>query len=212
MLNKEIEQKPAFVEATAGKENVCNIPNFLTFSRIIGTFLVAFFIFADFHIFYIIAIFIIAMFTDVLDGFAARKLKSESKFGAKFDMVADRFFMIGFFLLIVMKLSSTGLLDKIHFFQFFFIIFRDVATSTIGLILMSIKEQAFPKVRFIGKITTFMQTVSFPLILLSVFYLVFGSPFYFAVVTGVLGLVSSCYYIFDVRNMMIEKKNNVPLP
>ncbi len=90
------EVKPAFVppkaELRRGKENIWNLPNFLTFSRIISTFLIAFFIFADFHIFYIIAIFIIAMFTDVLDGFAARKLKLESKFGAKFDMAADRFF------------------------------------------------------------------------------------------------------------------------
>lgn len=189
------------------KENIWNIPNLLTFSRMISTFLVAFFIFADFHIFYIIAVFVIAMFTDVLDGFAARKLKSVSKFGAKFDMVADRFFMISFFVFIVIKFSSTGILTKIHLFQFFFIVFRDIITSTIGLILMSIKEEAFPKVRFIGKITTFMQTVSFSLILLSIFYSVFSFSLYFAVVTGVLGLISSGYYIFDVRNMMIKKKN-----
>ncbi len=189
------------------KENIWNIPNLLTFSRMISTFLAAFFIFAGFHVFYIVAVFVIAMFTDVLDGFAARKLKSESKFGAKFDMVADRFFMISFFLFITIKLSSTGLLDKIHFFQFFFVVFRDIITSTIGLTLMSIKEEAFPKVRFIGKITTFMQTVSFPLILLSVFYPVFGFSLYFAVVTGILGLISSGYYIFDARNMMIIKNS-----
>jgi len=187
------------------KENIWNIPNFLTFSRIISTFLAAFFIFADFHIFYVIAVFIIAMFTDVLDGFAARRLKSESKFGAKFDMVADRFFMIGFFFLIVIRLSSDGLLDKIHLFQIFFIISRDIITSTIGLTLISIKEKAFPKVKFIGKITTFMQTVSFPLILLSVFYPVFSFSIYFAVIAGILGLISTGHYIFDVRNMMIEK-------
>lgn len=207
MIQQE-EQKPAQIlqdKIEAGRENIWNLPNFLTFFRMISAFFIAFFIFADFHIFYIITIFIIAMFTDVLDGFAARKLKLESEFGAKFDMVADRFFMLGFFLFIVIKFSSAEILTKIHFFQIFFIMFRDIITSAVGLILISIKEKVFPKVRFIGKITTFMQSVSFPLILLSVFYPVFGFSLYFAVVTGVLGLISSGYYIFDVRNMMIEK-------
>jgi len=190
------------------KENIWTIPTALNFSRVMFTFLAAYFIFADFHIFYIIATFLLAMFTDLLDGFMARKLNLQSELGGKFDMAADRFFMLGFFLVIVIKFSSMDFLTKSHLFQIFFIVLRDIITVSIGLFLISMREKAFPKVKFIGKLTTFMQTLTFPLILLSIFYPFFSFSIFFAIATGTIGLISSGHYIYDVKKMMEDKKGS----
>ena len=125
---------------------IWNLPTALNFSRVALVFLAAYFIFADFHIFYIIATFIIAMSTDFLDGFTARRLNIQSELGGKLDMIADRIFMIGFFLAIVIKFSLSEPLGNIYLFQIFFIMLRDIITVTIGLTLIAMGKKAFPKV------------------------------------------------------------------
>lgn len=71
---------------------IMNIPNFLTFSRIAAAPFAVGFLFIDVPNHYLIAllIFVIAAFTDVLDGWIARKFKMESKLGRFFDPLADK--------------------------------------------------------------------------------------------------------------------------
>ncbi len=64
------------------------LPNFLTAIRFISIPILWFLaVYQQKTIFTII--FIIAASTDIFDGFAARKLKAQSKFGAKFDTISD---------------------------------------------------------------------------------------------------------------------------
>lgn len=66
-----------------------NIPNFITSIRIIGTICLLFFdtLSKPFYIIYTIS-----GISDVLDGWAARKLKVSSEFGARLDSIADLVF------------------------------------------------------------------------------------------------------------------------
>ncbi len=72
---------------------MCNLPNFLTFARIL---LIPIIIFAIHFQFYVIAlsIAIFAVLTDYLDGWLARKLAKTSTLGSLLDPVADKFFEI----------------------------------------------------------------------------------------------------------------------
>lgn len=80
-----------------------NIPNLLSFSRIIFSILLIPFI----HIQSIfIIIYITIGITDVLDGFIARKFKCTSDLGAKLDSMADFTFYI-IYLFVFYKLFST---------------------------------------------------------------------------------------------------------
>lgn len=187
------------------KENILNVPNALTFSRIIITFLIVFFIFADFSIFWIVITFVIGMLTDFFDGLIARRFNMKTEFGRQFDMVADRFLMIIVALSAIIKLSISSELSHSQLFQIFLLLTREIIASPIVLAAVVFgKGLPTPQVRFIGKLTTALQAITFPIILLGIYYDFFKISIYFAVLTALVGLVSAFYYINDVRGLMYK--------
>ena len=87
MVRKEIKKK---VE----NEKIITVPTFLNISRIILTFVVIYMIITDTKIVNIVIVFSIAALTDWFDGFIARKYGLVNEFGAKADMLADRFLLL----------------------------------------------------------------------------------------------------------------------
>ena len=183
------------------KEKIWNAANIFTFSRIIIAFLIIYFIFADFHIIYIALAFIIGMLTDFFDGQIARIFNLETEFGRQFDMIADRILMLGVAFSFIIKFGIMEILTKIQLLQIFLILSREIIIFPFFILMTIIFRKGIPKVRFIGRITTCMQGITFPLIILSIFYRVFEFSLYFAIVTSVVGLVSGFYYIYDVKNL-----------
>lgn len=95
---------------------------------------------------------ILAMLTDGIDGYLARKYKSVSKFGAFLDPAMDKFFV--YFALGIFIFES-----KIRVWQAVMMISRDIALCVFGLFLAFTKRWAayeFQAVRW-GKITTALQ-------------------------------------------------------
>ncbi|MFH1656514.1 MAG: CDP-alcohol phosphatidyltransferase family protein [Candidatus Nealsonbacteria bacterium] len=187
------------------KENIWNVPNLLTFLRVISAIIVTYLIFADFSIIYVVIVFVIGMSTDFFDGFVARKFNLQTEFGRKFDIIADRMLIVGAGLAFIIKFSILGILTDIHYFQFIVILIREILTIPVALIAMALGG-GIPKVRNIGKATTFAQSIAFPAVLLGVFYSFFSFSLYLAVITGILGLIASIYYINDMKNLVIKKK------
>lgn len=70
------------------KEKIYNFPNALTLLRMILVGVMWLFFFQHQNVI-IGVVLAISLFTDFLDGFLARKLRQETKFGAKFDSLAD---------------------------------------------------------------------------------------------------------------------------
>ncbi len=186
------------------KENIFNIPNFITFSRIIITFVVIYFIFADFNIFYIITAFAAGMITDALDGQIARRLNLTTEFGKKFDMTADRILLISAVTAVLVKFGLAEAATRLQVSQIFLIISREILVFPF-LVMVFIfygKKIPIPKVRLTGKAVTVMQAFAFPLILLDIFYTTYGISLYFAISTAVLGAVSAFYYIKDTKQII----------
>ncbi|ORY16113.1 CDP-alcohol phosphatidyltransferase-domain-containing protein [Clohesyomyces aquaticus] len=73
-------------------ENIYNIPNFLTFSRLLATPVIGYFIVYDQHL-YAFSLFFYAAFTDVLDGWLARKYNLQTVVGSVVDPMADKALM-----------------------------------------------------------------------------------------------------------------------
>jgi len=73
-----------------------NIANALTVARIILSPFIILFLLLDFpnHEFYALGIFLIAAFTDIIDGPIARKRGEDSRFGASWDPLADKLLII----------------------------------------------------------------------------------------------------------------------
>ncbi|HOK00369.1 MAG TPA: CDP-alcohol phosphatidyltransferase family protein [Candidatus Pacearchaeota archaeon] len=181
------------------KENIFNIPNALTLIRILITFPLIYLIFTDASILYIALIFIIGMLTDFFDGFIARNFNLKTEFGRKFDMFADRVLMIGTAVSFLIKLFISKKLIKEQIFQIILILSREIILFPIILIVFILKRKIiFPQVRIIGKATTLFQSISFPLVLLNNYYSFLSFSVYFAIFTGILGLISSFYYTKDI--------------
>lgn len=74
------------------KQDVYTIPNILTFTRILTTPLIGYFIVSG-HPFYASSVFVYSCITDFLDGFIARRYQLKSVLGSILDPMADKFLM-----------------------------------------------------------------------------------------------------------------------
>ena len=99
--------------------------------------------------------FLIASFTDFLDGYFARYLEQESILGANLDLLADKIFV-----------SSLLIFISFHFDNLVFlmmtilIIAREISIGTIRQYLLETNNENKIKVNFLGKFKTFFQICS----------------------------------------------------
>ena len=102
-----------------------------------------------------ILFFLIASFTDFLDGYVARYLDQESILGANLDLLADKIFV-----------SSLLIFISFHFDNLIFlmmtilIIAREISMGTIRQYLLETNNENKIKVNFLGKFKTFFQICS----------------------------------------------------
>ena len=137
------------------------IPNILTIGRII---IVPFFVFA-FYLpgFYgdVIAfsLFIVASFTDVLDGLLARMFKEESKLGELLDPIADKIIVAAALILLVMN----GTIKNYEVVAAIIILTREILVS--GLREFLAGGQIRLPVSNLAKLKTFLQMFSIAILL-----------------------------------------------
>ncbi|KAF2128466.1 cardiolipin synthetase [Dothidotthia symphoricarpi CBS 119687] len=80
------------LKAKARHEQVWNVPNILTFSRLLATPAVGYLIIHDHHL-YAFSLFAYAAFSDLLDGWIARRWNLQTVVGSVVDPMADKFLM-----------------------------------------------------------------------------------------------------------------------
>ena len=193
------------MEEVKNREKILNIPNLITAFRVVLTFFIVFFIFAEVNVKLIISLFIFATLTDALDGFAARRLNLKTEFGRNFDVIADRILIISTVLAILIKFSQLELFETTHHIQITIVLLREMLTIPVAVAAV-IFRTGIPQVRIIGKLTTVMQAITFPLILLSVFYEFFYFSIYFSVATAIIGTFSASRYLRDICDLIREKR------
>jgi len=150
-----------------------HIPNILTISRIILTFVIVYFIFTRKHIFTIISVFIIAALTDFFDGILARKFSWQSEFGRQADMIADRFLWVGTALAFFASYGIFDNLDWQHGLQLLFIMSREIISAPFAIISF-FAGKPIPQARYIAKVTTLLQGFALPALILSTIYPIWG--------------------------------------
>ena len=137
------------------------IPNILTIGRIIivPIFVLTFFIpgfFGDLIPFFL---FVIASFTDYLDGLLARLFKEESKLGDLLDPIADKILVAAALILLVM--NST--IKDYEVIAAIIILTREILIS--GLREFLAKGSITMRVTSLSKLKTFIQMVSIAILL-----------------------------------------------
>src|SRR3989338_9136357 len=113
-------------------ENIWNLPNTLTFIRVIITFITIYFIFAQFPLLLIAILFTLGMITDFLDGQIAKRFNLITEFGRKADMIADRFLWIGTALAFLIAFGRQ--LIPLYGIQLLFTMSREIISMPFALI------------------------------------------------------------------------------
>ena len=130
------------------------IPNLISLSRIFLIFPIIFCIMIN-NIHLAILFFLIASFTDFLDGYVARYFNQESILGANLDLLADKIFV-----------SSLLIFISFHFDNLIFLMMtilitaREISIGTIRQYLLETNNENKIKVNFLGKFKTFFQICS----------------------------------------------------
>ncbi len=130
------------------------IPNLISLSRIFLIFPIIFCIMIN-NINLAFLFFLIASFTDFLDGYIARYLRQESVLGANLDLLADKIFVSS--LLIFISFHFDNL---VYLLMTILIIAREISIGTIRQYLLEINNENKIKVNFLGKFKTFFQICS----------------------------------------------------
>ena len=130
------------------------IPNLISLSRIFLIFPIIFCIMTN-KIHLALLFFLIASFTDFLDGYIARYLRQESVLGANLDLLADKIFVSS--LLIFISFHFDNL---IYLLMTILIIAREISIGTIRHYLLETNKENKAKVNFLGKFKTFFQIFS----------------------------------------------------
>ena len=137
------------------------IPNILTIGRIILVpfFVVAFYLPGFYGDLTAFALFVIASFTDFLDGMLARMLGEESKLGELLDPIADKIIVATALILLVMD----GTIRHYEVIAAIIILTREILIS--GLREFLAKGQIKLPVSNLAKLKTVLQMISIALLL-----------------------------------------------
>ena len=137
------------------------IPNILTIGRIIlvPVFVFAFFLPGVYGDLLPLFIFILASFTDFLDGLLARLFKEESKLGTMLDPIADKIIVATALVLLVMN----GTIRNYEVIAAIIILTREILISGLREFLANIKISV--PVSGLAKIKTFIQMLAIAILL-----------------------------------------------
>ena len=137
------------------------IPNILTIGRIIivPIFVLTFFIPGFFGDLIPLTLFVLASFTDYLDGLLARLFKEESKLGELLDPIADKILVSAALILLVMN----GTIENYEVIAAIIILTREILVSGLREFLAKVSV-AIP-VTSLTKLKTFLQMLSIAILL-----------------------------------------------
>ena len=130
-----------------------NVPNALTLLRLflIPVFILVFFSGADHSLMYSITIFLVAGFTDVLDGYIARKYNLITKWGIVLDPLADK-------LMLTTVLTCLVIGHYVPLWILVIVTVKELCMIAMGTVLY--KNNTVIPSNIYGKISTFLFYVS----------------------------------------------------
>ncbi len=187
-IGRKVGNEGKKIKSEVKNQFILNVPNTLTLLRLILGFVLGYLILFDYSMILIGVIFFIAAISDWFDGFFARKLKQTSELGARLDQVIDRVFMIPIVLVLVYKFYY---IDANLAYLLIICLSREIV-ATPGFIIRIIRNMDSYKVKYIGKVTTFIQSVAVGMIIFTI-----PGAGYVAIATGLIGIVAGLDYLRD---------------
>ena len=146
-----------------------NTPNLLTLFRMALIPVVVVLYFMPIAGVYVTAVFLLAGFTDWLDGYLARRLEQTSQFGEFLDPVADKLVVAAVLVLLVSDgdVLARVVSQKLFIVAVVVIIGREIAVSALREWVAQSGARAGVAVSTLGKVKTTVQIIAIALLLYS---------------------------------------------
>lgn len=173
-----------------------NLPNKLTIARVIA---VPFFIVVYLMGYYVAAfvIFIVASFTDMLDGKIARKYNLITNFGKIMDPLADKILVYAAFCLMVEDGTIPG-------WMLIVILSREFAVA--GMRTVAAAEGLVIAAGMSGKIKTVLQMIAVPLLLLTMAFIDFDAYKYLSIGANIFLWASLIMTVYSGIEYIVRNK------
>jgi CDP-diacylglycerol--glycerol-3-phosphate 3-phosphatidyltransferase len=178
-----------------------NLPTWLTLFRValLPVMVVAFYLPFPGHNITAAIVFVLAAFTDWLDGYLARRMNLTSAFGAFLDPVADKL-MVAVTLFLLVESHRGGWPGILMAITAAVIVGREISVSALREWMAEIGMRATVKVAFVGKLKTVMQMVALVVLIVQHEKAAEALRLYhigeaLLVIAGVLTIWSGLYYL-----------------
>lgn len=187
-IGYKVERISNKVKTEIKEEVFLNVPNMITLARLILVFVFVYMLFNDYSKLALVIVFGSAAISDWFDGFFARKLKQTTRTGARLDQVIDRVFTaIVFGALLAYYILNP---NEKHPIVFLFLTISREIVGIPGFLIALIRNKDAYKVKYIGKVTTFIQGFALGAIVLDVNWAI-----YLVVPTCIIGIISGIDYL-----------------
>jgi len=178
------------------------LPNVITLLRILLTPLLVWLL-LDHRMKQALLVFLIAGFSDGLDGLIARVFHQKSKLGAYLDPLADKLLLVSYFILL-------GHMEKIPYWLVIITVSRDaiIVLGIVTLMLHQLRVEIKPLV--LSKLNTLLQLLTIFVVLSSVYFVPppWGLMLLFTI-TAMLSVASGLHYILrGIRLWEAQRGNN----
>lgn len=173
-----------------------NIPNVLSFYRLISFPAVLYFAFAEMQSIFV-SLLVINLITDALDGIIARAFKLETEFGAKLDAHADIGMYITAILGIIIFKWNEIAPHYISYSSF-------IVAYFLPKVVSYFKFRAFPSYHlYSSKIVGYLQGIFFFTLFVFDFYVWF---YYFVIIFGILSLIEQTLIVIISQELKTNAK------
>lgn len=179
-----------------------NIPILLTLFRIIliPFLILAFYSSSQWSAFFSALIFLIAAFTDMLDGYLARKLGQITRFGAFLDPVADKIMVTIALVLITEHYDAWWITIPA-----IIMISREIIISALREWMAEIGKRKNVAVSIIGKIKTIAQMTALTWLLWRPCDWVIYAGIFALYLAAILTIWSMCQYLWIAHNDLLDE-------
>lgn len=185
---------------------VVTVPNLLTFMRMALIPAFASLLFYGYSG-WALVVFVVAGFSDGLDGFIARRFGQESELGTIIDPIADKLLMTTAFVILTLPDIFPPVKHlPVPFWVTAGVIGRDVLIVTVAVAINVMTGFRGFRPSWLGKASTTVQVFAVALILVAA---VFGYTFFLPtvyVIVVILAVLSGFHYIYQVSTLMSQEE------
>jgi cardiolipin synthase len=140
------------------------------------------------------AVFAVAVISDAIDGYIARRYHQKSELGTFLDPLADKALLVSAMILLSVRFKDGTPFDQLPLWFPVLVISRDLILLAGTVLIHMLVGHVTARPRLVGKCATFFQMITLGWILLQIEHPSYDWPLYAA---GFFTLISGIWYIFD---------------